>query len=267
MVRCLREQPLDRPSALPTGPSRPRRGRPGARRAPAAGRRPRGRTAARAGGPGDGQDDDAGRGGRRPGAPRRRGSAGAHLLPQGRRAAARPGDGAAGRHDLRGHLQHLPLLRLLPRPALRPHRPLRRTAAAAVGARAGRRALRAADHGTGGGGVAGGPAGCRRHPRLRPRGPGRAGPRPRARVGPAGPRGPGSVRGCGGLRGRRILHGAVPRRDGRPERHRLPRPGGPCGDRGDAPPRRAAGRVRPRLRRRIPGHRPQPGGAAAPGRR
>ena len=44
---------------------------------------------------------------------------------------------------------------------------------------------------------------------------------------------------------------------------RLLRPDPPRHDRGRGAPRRAAGAVRARLRRRVPGHRPRPGGAAA----
>ena len=54
----------------------------------------------------------------------------------------------------------------------------------------------------------------------------------------------------------------VPRRPRRPVRDRLPRPDRPGGHRGQPPPRRAARPVQPRLRGRVPGHRPGPGRAA-----
>ncbi len=73
----------------------------------------------------------------------------------------------------------------------------------------------------------------------------------------------GRSEGIVGVRGRRPVPRPVPRRPGRPGGHRLPRPDRPRRDRGRAAPRRAARPVPPRLRRRVPGHRPEPGGAAA----
>ena len=68
----------------------------------------------------------------------------AHLQPQGRRAAARPGHRPARPHDGDHAELDVPLLRLRAGPAARARRGLRRAAAAAVRARAGRRAPRAA---------------------------------------------------------------------------------------------------------------------------
>ena len=66
-----------------------------------------------------------------------------------------------------------------------------------------------------------------------------------------------------GVRRRRALPRPVPRRARRAERDRLRRPDPAGGDRGRGAPPRAAGPVQPRLRRRVPGHRPRPGRAAA----
>ena len=69
------------------------------------------------------------------------------------------------------------------------------------------------------------------------------------------------------LRRRRALPRAVPHGPRQPRRHRLLRPHPPGGHRGRDPPRRAARALEPRLRRRVPGHRPRPGRPAARARR
>ena len=108
-----------------------------------------------------------------------------------------------------------------------------------------------------------------RHPRLRPRGA--RGARPRPGEGPRRPapasrwaraEGPPEFVAAG------PVPRAVPRQPRRPERHRLRRPDPPRHDRGR---RRTATscarRFAPRVRRRVPGHRPRPGRAAARARR
>ena len=99
-----------------------------ARRAPAARRRPPGRAAAGARRPGHRQDHHAGRGDRRPdrapGRPPRRGPR-ADVLPQGRRAAPRPGHRPARPHHVDDAQLDLPLLRLRADPPLRAGRALR----------------------------------------------------------------------------------------------------------------------------------------------
>ena len=74
-------------------------------------------------------------------------------------------------------------------------------------------------------------------------------------------------RGAAGVRRGRALPRPVPRQPRQPGRHRLRRPDPPRDDRGRGPPRRAAGQAAPRLRRRVPGHRPGPGRAAPRARR
>ena len=145
--------------------------------------------------------------------------------------------------------------------ALRAGRALRRPAPAALRARAGRRAARAAarthpesirwpDS----------PAARARHPRVRPRGP--RGARPaRGRRASTGTTCAGWARStAAGVRGGRRVPRPVPHGPRRPRRRRLRRPD---------PPRRASrptthrdelrARFTPRLRRRVPGHRPRPG--------
>ena len=258
---------------VPPGHRRRRAGR--ARRRPAARRRPRGRPAARAGRARHRQDDDAGRGDRRPDrAPRRRPDAGARadLLPQGRRAAPRPGHRPARPHDRRPRSAR----RSTPSPTAwsgaTPRRALRRAAAAAVALPSRTSSSRSCSPtppspcaGPRRSAAAVGTRGFAREvhavlSRARERGLDpddlrRA--RPRARASRSS-------------RSRRLLPAAVPRRPRRPDRHRLPRP--------DRAARRCAGsptttatscaaRFTPRLRRRVPGHRPRPGRPAARARR
>ena len=118
-ARPTRTDGADLPARAP-GARRSRAG--GARPRAAAGRRPRGRAAAGAGRARHRQDDDPGRGDRRPDrAPRRRPVRGprADLLAQGRRAAARPGDRARWAARRARRSARLPLLRLRPDPPLR----------------------------------------------------------------------------------------------------------------------------------------------------
>ena len=191
----------------------------------------------------------------------------ADVLPQGRRAAARPGRRPGRPHHVGQHRLDVPLLRLRADPPLRARRALRRPAAAALGARAGRRAARAA-----------------------------AGP---PRVGPLARRAPARRSAPAGFA--REVHAVLSRaREKGLDGEALRRLGEDNGlpefvaagafleqyltvldDRGavdysdlirratieaHAAPRRAARGVRPRLRRRVPGHRPRPG-RAAPGAR
>ena len=106
-------------------------------------------------------------------------------------------------------------------------------------------------------------------PRLRAGGAGR--PRPGPREGPGPPRpqaAGGGLRRAGAGRGGPV-HAAVPGHPRRPELHRLPRADLPRGAAGRAAgdPGGPAGPVRARVRRRVPGHRPEPGAAAARPRR
>ena len=100
-----------------------------------------------------------------------------------------------------------------------------------------------------------------RHPRLRPRGAGRARPGPGEGARPPDLTGSARPRARPELVAAGAFMRAVPRHPRRPERHRLPRADLPRGAAGRAAgdPRRAARPVRARLRRRVPGHRPEPG--------
>ena len=115
-------------------------------------------------------------------------------------------------------------------------------------------------------------AGARRgggDPWLRAGGAGRPRPGPREGPGPPRPQGAGGgLRRAGAGRGGPV-HAAVPSHPRRPELHRLPRADLPRGAAGRAAgdPGGPAGPVRARVRRRVPGHRPEPGAAAARPRR
>ena len=185
------------------------------------------------------QDHDAGRGDRRPDRGAGRGArlgAGAHLQPQGRRGAARPGHRPARPDDVHADLLDVPLLRLRAGPAVLARRPLRRAAAPAQRAGAGRRPARAAGRRARGGrswpdalqrGLAAPAASPRRSPRCS---------RGRARRGSTPARCAGSARenDLPGVRRGRAVPRAVPQNARRPGRHRLRRAGPPCGDRGRA---------------------------------
>ena len=255
---------------LPPGAARARGRGPAARRAPAAGGRPRGRPPPRARRARHRQDDDAGRGDRRSHRAARRlarRGARAHLLPQGCRAAARPGHRPCRPHDGGGVVLDVPLLRLRPRAEVRTGRALRGSHPPAVRARGRRRAARAAARQPRVGRVARAAAPGRRHAGLRARGAGRPGARPREGPRPVGAACPRHRARPPGAGGRRPLPRAVPHRPRQPRRHRLLRPDPPRRDRGRDPPRRAAGALAARLRRRIPGHRPRPGRPAPRARR
>ncbi len=159
----------------------------------------------------------------------------------------------------------VPLLRLRPDPPVRPRRALRGAAAAAL-ARPSRTSCSASCSPTTRS-RSPGPRRCARAlgtrgfarevhavlSRAREKGLDGRGP---ARRSASRPR-------AAGVRRRRALPRAVPRQPRRPGRHRLRRPDPARDDRGRGPPRRAARAVPPRLRRRVPGHRPRPGRAAA----
>ena len=194
--------------------------------------------------------------------------AGADVLPQGRRAAARPGHRPARPDDVHPAELDVPLVRLRPGPALRARRAVRRPAAAAERPRAGR-----------------GPAGAaHRQPRV-----GRAGPSSCARPSaPAASRAR-STRCCpapASAASTPTTCVALGRAEKVPEFEAaglfLAQYLDVLGDqaaidypdliaravhRGQPAPRRAPRPVQPRLRRRVPGHRPQPGRAAAGARR
>ena len=201
--------------------------------------------------------------------PRRRpvAGAGADLLAQGRRAAARPGHRAAGPHDRLGDLLDHPLLRLRADPEVRPPRALPRPAAPALRARAGRRRPRAAAAHARVGRLAAGARPGAGDPRLRARGP--DGAVEGSREGPGGRRArrPRRAGAGAGVRRRRPVPPQLPRQPRRPVGHRLRRPDPPRGHRGDRPPGRAATAVPARVRRRVPGHRPRPGRPAPRPRR
>ena len=254
---------------VPPGAPRRRRHAPDPRRAPATRCRPRGRAAARAGRARHRQDHDPGRGDRRPdrepGCQPRPGAR-ADVLPQGGRAAARPGHGPAGPHDGDHAELDVPFVRLRAHPRLQPCGALRGAAAAVVRTRAGRGAPGAADGRPRVRALARRPAARARHPRVRERGPGRAGQGPREglrrRRAPQARRRPRPA----GVRRCRALPRPIPQRPRQPGSGRLRRPDPPRGDRGGDPPRAASQAVPARLRRRVPGHRPR-AGRASPGDR
>ena len=175
-------------------------------------------------------------------APPRRGAR-ADVLPQGRRAAARPGDRAARPDDGDGAELDVPLLRLRADPPLLADRALRGAAAAAVRAGAGRRAARAARRSPGVGALARDAAAARSAPAGSPARSTRCSRRAREKgLDGAELRELGEARGAARVGRGRPLPRPVPHQPRLPGRHRLRRPDPARGDRGRAPPRRAAAR-------------------------
>ncbi len=174
----------------------------------------------------------------------------------------------AGPHDRLRDVLDDALVRLRTDPPLRPARALPRPPAAALGARAGRRRPRAAAASRGVGDLAVRVRPRARDARLRPRGADGARASPREGHGERRPRRSRRARGPAGVRRGRAVPRRLPHQPRRPVRHRLRRPDPPSGDRGPPPPRRAAPAVPPRVRGRVPRHRPRTGRPPTrPGRR
>ena len=249
-------------------------GTAGARPGPAGGGRPPGRTVARAGRAGHGEDDRARRGGRRAGrgtGTLSRAGAGTDVQQASGRPAEGPGHGPPPPDQRDADVLDVPRVLLRAGQVHAAARPLRDAAAGAELGRAGRPAARAARTLARGrpGALADLAGGGARYARTRQRGSGpvREGARPGARAGgPATARRRGVAAGVG-VAG--LVHGRVPRGDGLRGRSGLPRagPSGRAPGRGRRRPGRSAAAVRRGLRGRVPRHRPRSGAAPAGDRR